>query len=103
MKLTVFWSDIAGSLKEKTALVVALIAIAGAGAAAGLDRLTREGDLPRIAIIPASSDFARTLDDQHPVTNREVATSVLDDSPVASIPTKLSRPIVLNPCNGHEE
>jgi hypothetical protein len=103
MKKRTFWSNEIGSLRETTAVAVAVIALAGVGAASGLDYLTKSGALPHIAIIPASSTFAQQLDGESPTKNEEIVTSVLDDSPVGSIPARMSRPIILNPCSGHQE
>ena len=93
-----FWGDRSGGLREATTIVAVGVTLVGVGSALGLDRLTRDGSLPRIAIIMPNHEFADRLPST-PADRGRVDPGALDHDPVASIPDRL-RPIRLDPCTG---
>jgi hypothetical protein len=99
MRIANFLRDGRGSLRETTALIATAIAILGVGAATSLDRLTRDGGLPRIAFIPPAAQV-EAREDRLRISPPP---GQLDDMPVASIPDQASRPILLDPCTGEQK
>jgi hypothetical protein len=93
-----FWRDRRGALREMTTAVAAVVTLIGVGSAIGLDRLTRDGSLPRIAIIMPDHEFAKRLPAAEDGQTR-VDPGTLDRSSVASIPDRL-HPVRLDPCTG---
>jgi hypothetical protein len=98
-RIATFWSNRSGSLRETTAMFAVVVTIAGVGAALGLDRLTRDGDLPRIAILPPADRFAEKLPPAEPARANQPGSGPLDATPVASIPDQ-AQTIRLDPCTG---
>jgi hypothetical protein len=98
-----FWSDRRGSLRETTTMIAVATVIIGVGAAMGLDHLTRGGDLPRIAILPPASRLAEKLPDLPSRSDDQSSPPALDYLPVASIPSKMSQSIHLDPCTGAQK
>jgi len=92
-----------GSMRETATMIALLTIIAGVGAAFGLDRLTREHDLPRIAIMTPShrlqermAALPRAGCPQRTASALRQAT--VDYMPVGSIPANLAQPVTPDPC-----
>ena len=97
-----FAKDENGTLRESVTLFAVLATVVSVGAAIGLDRLTREGALPRVVFLPSGSAFGEKVAAiQAPArTSPAGERRDLDNLPVASIPSPLAQTMRLDPCTG---
>ena len=96
-----FSSDQKGDVLKSVAASAAVIAFASLALTQLLDKATRDGSLPRIAIITGNEDAAmRMASLPRPTGNSPGAGGQYDDTPVGSIAGRPMPRVVLDPCTG---
>ena len=96
-----FSSDQKGDVLKSVAASAAVIAFASLALTQLLDKATRDGSLPRIAIITGNDDAAmRMASLPRPTSNSPGVGGQYDDTPVGSIAGRPMPRVVLDPCTG---
>jgi hypothetical protein len=103
-KLRDFAADTRGDLLKSVAATAAVIAFSCLAMTQLLDRATKDGSLPHIAIVtsPGQDLSQRMAKLPRPLDGGGATEGRYDDTPVASIGGRPMPRIVLDPCSGQQ-